>query len=341
MFQPGFLGKLLAHWPAPLPAVLACVPLRWLWRIVRVRPLRRVRELSFGEALAECTNCEAVARDAHRALNARGKREVAARLGEVPVRLERLLADSRIDDLRHAVWGLRRLAPEARAALAPRLRADIEAQLASLASLLNAGRVVFIAPEGANSESGAFGRMRAGAWRISRLVQERPAVLPVALSYDPLDAGRLRAVVRVGRPLRGLDCPERRDFDSALRRHILDVYTVTPSHLASRFLVAGPQRFRARDLAAWLERGAAAVARAGLTADPLLKRADVVSLAERRLAWLARRGLVGREGDWCLNRWPRDAAPGWKTPANIVRYLDNALESLAADRPPLWSELWP
>lgn len=341
MLRPGFLGRLLAHWPAPLPALLARVPLGWLMRLARVRPLLRMRELSFGEALSACAACESAPRDAASVLNERGRREVTACLGQVPQTLDRLLAHRGLAEQRRTRWGLRRLARPARAALAPRLRADIERQLEQLAALLDTKRAVYVAPEGATSESGTFGRMRAGAWRLCRLAASPPAILPVGVSYDPFDAGRRRAVVRIGRPLRRVDISDRRRFDAALRREITSLCAVTPSHLVSRFLCAGPERFATGDFAAWLRHGAAAVARSGLTLDPVLEREAIDALAEQRLAWLARRDLVRADGDRWRGCWPRETAPAWDAAAHAVRYLDNALCSLVADRPRLAAELRP
>ena len=47
--------------------------------------------------------------------------------------------------------------------------------------------------------------------------------------------------------------------------------------------------------------------------------------------WLERRELLIREGDRFRNACSRDAPPGWHTPANVVRYLDNNLEDLVPD----------
>ena len=52
IFRPGFLADFLAHWPRPLPALLGRIPLRWLFRIVRAEPMRRVREFTLVETLA-------------------------------------------------------------------------------------------------------------------------------------------------------------------------------------------------------------------------------------------------------------------------------------------------
>lgn len=342
MLRPGFLRDLLAHWPTPLPSLLGRVPLGWLFRLTRVLPIRRVREFTFGEALSACAAGPQDPEPPERVLNLRGRREVSARLGSAPARIESLIADPVLADLRRANWGLRKLSRRARAAIAPGFRAAIEAQLAQFAHLLDAGRIVYLAPEGANSENGRLRRMRDGAWRICRLAVAAPAVLPVALSYDPIRAGRLRAVVRIGSPLRGLDLSDRRKFDATLRHEILKLCPVTPSHLASRFLVAGPARFTTHDLCDWLDHAARAVADAGLTLDPLLARgARLQALAAGRLAWLARKRLVRRDGPWWRNRWPQGAAPEWQTPAGVVRYLDNALGDLASEFPHLAARLRP
>jgi len=333
MFRPGFLGELLAHWPRPLPALLARVPLAWLFRVVRAQPMRRLREFSIGEALAACAAEPGAPHAPEAALNARGRREVWAALGALPGRIDALLGARELAALRRRPWGLRRLGRAARRALLPGLRADIEAQLARFAALLDAGRVVYFAAEGGISESGLLGRFREGMWRVSRLAASPPAVLPAALSFDPFGRGRTRALVHVGAPLRGLDLGDVRAFNASLRRAIVRLYAVTPSHLASRYLSVGPARFTSEALGAWMRRAAQAARDDGLSVDPLLAGGSHEALAARRLTWLARKRLVSRDGAGWVRRWPRESAPGWTTPAAMARYLDHALEALAAEAP--------
>ncbi|MGH8162074.1 MAG: hypothetical protein ACRESR_08035, partial [Gammaproteobacteria bacterium] len=231
-------------------------------------------------------------------------------------------------------WGLRRLRREARSALAPGFRVTVAAEIDRFAALLDAGRVVYFAPEGSVSHDGRFGRVRAGPWRVAHAAAAPPPILPVALSYDPLGPGRLRVIVRIGRPLRGYNATDRRCFDASLKEEILKLYPVTASHLTSRFIAAGPGEFTTTAFARWLEHARKTLAAAGLTLDPLLERGHSEAFATERLAWLTSQGLLTREGENWRNRWPRDAKPNWRKPANVVRYLDNALDDLLENLAP-------
>jgi hypothetical protein len=151
----------------------------------------------------------------------------------------------------------------------------------------------------------------------------------VALSYDPLCSGRVRAVVGVGQTLPAIDAACRREFDVRLPTEILRLSAVTCSHLASRFIAAGPREFTTGTFARWLAHAGAATRQAGLTLDPLLQHASPVRLARERLAWLARRSLIAEAGTGWRNRWPADVQPAWGTPAAVVPYLHNALDDLA------------
>jgi hypothetical protein len=154
-------------------------------------------------------------------------------------------------------------------------------------------------------------------------------VLPVALSYDPLCSGRVRAVVGVGQALPPIAADSRREFDARLRVEILRLSAVTCSHLASRFIAVGPREFTTRTFARWLAHAGSAASQAGLTLDPLLRSAPPIELARVRLAWLARRSLIARGNRGWRNRWTANVQPAWATPAAVVPYLHNALDDLA------------
>ncbi len=330
LLRRGFLAEHMSHWPRPLRALLGTISIAWFFRIIRVEPLRRVPEYTLNEAFADLNLHSGSARAA--ALNTRGRRETAAQQSR----------GHGARDVYTRFWGLRRLNAEARKALAPGFRATIAAQLTGFAEHLDAGRVVYFAPEGTISRNGRFGRIRAGVWLLTRLAVTPPPILPTALSYDPLGPGRLRIIVRVGTPLREYDRTDRGRFDAALKKEIRTLYPVNASHLVSRFLVAGPETFTAEDFAQWFARALAAVTDGGFTTDPLLSRSAPAALAGERLAWLARKGLIERDGKAWRKRRVHDAVPGWRRPADIVRYFDNALADLTgALAPTLADKLTP
>ena len=327
LLRPRFLAVLAEGWPKPLRALLGAIPLGWLFEAVRVRPIRRVREFTLREAaraLAEAGYAEVPCATV---LNGRGVREVGEAWGDQPLGLACQDRGAPLD----AIWGWRRLRPEARAALRGEFRTTVARQLADFAGLLDAGHSLYFAPEGATSEDGRFGRIRDGGRAILRLAARDHPVLPVALSYDALAPGRLRAVVHVGALLPEVDAASATCFASALRQAIARLYPITASHLIARYLAAGPERFATEDLAAWIERGRDAVVAAGHTADPLLARGRLGALAQQRLHWLRARGIVARESKQWRNVWRRASTAGWRRPANVVRYLANALTDLAPE----------
>ena len=328
LFRRGFIGDLLKSWPRPVTWVLRRVPLEGVFRALRVQPIRRIREFTIGETLAALAAAGFADADPVDVLGSRGRREIAAQIGSLPACVG-AIDPMRLGPLRLAHWGLRRLRPEILRELAPGFRATIAGQLGRLVELISTGRVVYLAPEGVTSRSGRFGCVRAGAWEVYRRCRNPPPVLPVALSYDPLCSGRVRAVVAVGQALSAIDAGCRRDFDARLRIEILRLSAVTCSHLASRFIAAGPSEFTTRTFARWLRHAGHVAHQAGLTLDPLLQSVPAPRLARERLGWLARRALIDRVGGRWRNRWPSDVQPAWGTPAAMVPYLHNALDDMA------------
>lgn len=342
IFRRGFLRNLLtdAAWPRPIAALLGGIPLRWLFRIVRVLPMRRLREFTFGEALAALCDAGLGTRAPGELLRENTLRRIEARLGHVPATLARLTR-APLGRMRSEFWGLRRLRLAAVRHLETSFRARVTEQLQEFAALLDAGRVVYVAPEGTISATGRMRRIRRGPALIYALARRPPLLRPAGLSYDPLGPGRLRVVVKIGEVLQNLDPEDTRTFNAALREAVLSLCAVTPSHLISRWLVAGPRTFGAEDFSGWIRRAVEALRDTPLTLDPLLSRRAPEALVEARLAWLARHRLIRREGARWRNCWPADARPGWHEAARATRYLDNALEELLSLAPARKQELQP
>jgi hypothetical protein len=328
LFRRGFVRDLLQTWPRPVTWVLGRVPLGGLFRILRVQPIRRIREFTFGETLVALRTAGFGAARPQDVLCARGLRELGRVMDALPERID-AVDETRIGRLRLAHWGLRRLRVGVLRALAPGFRATISGQIGRLVELISTGRVVYLAPEGVVSRSGHFGGVRAGPWQVYRRCANPPPVLPVALSYDPLCSGRMRAIVAIGKTIPAIDAECRRDFDARLRVEILRLSAVTCSHLVSRFIAVGPREFTTRRFVGWLHHARRAARDAGLTLDPLLHHVTAADLADERLAWLARRDLIAPAGGGWRNRWPSGVEPAWKTPAGVVSYLHNALDDLA------------
>lgn len=325
MLRRGFLRDLLRvnGWPAVLAYPAGWIPLRWLLNIVRARPMRRLREFTFNEALQALCRAGLAAESPRAWLREATLAEVERRLGRIPDTLEHL-ARARLGRYGARFWGLRRLRPAAVRRIAPDFRATIDGQLGEFARLLDAGRCVYFAPEGTISEDGRLGRIRSGARRIYRRAKNSPAVLPVGLSYDLFQRGKRRVVVQIGHPLQGLDPDRPRTFDAALRENLLRLRAVTASHLLAWYLSSASELFTSAGLVAWMGNACDAVEKAGLTLDPALRRVpDFDDLVLTRLAWLAHHQLVSRAEDhehW-QNRWAGTAAPGGNKALREARNL--------------------
>ncbi|HJR10233.1 MAG TPA: hypothetical protein VJ823_02345 [Rhodanobacteraceae bacterium] len=323
LFRPGILARLTVHWPKPLPAMLGHVSLAWFFPIGRAEPMRRVREFTLGETLHALMDAGMDDADCGALLNARGQRELGAGHATLAECIDR--ADPAILE---QWWGVRRLKVRALEAIAPAFRTTVDTQLAHFARRLDRGCCVYFSPEGTISMDGHFCRVRAGFFRLAHLAARQPWIQPMALGYDTLAPGRSRVVVRIGERFRADIAPGRRAFDDALRRTVLQLAPVTPSHLLARWLLHGPLSFTRDDLAGWMGRVSTVLRTAHPSLDPLFARKDVASIAKARLRWLERRNLIVRRGDGFENTCPRDATPGWRTPAGIARYLDNNLADL-------------
>lgn len=327
LFRPGILSRLTVHWPRPLSALLGHLSLAWFFPLGRAEPMRRVREFTLGETLRALAEADLGDADAASLLNARGRRETGITASAVSVRA----LTQRHDLPLEAWWGLRRLTLPAFEKLAPAFRATIEAQLMHFAQRLDRGRCVYFAPEGTISMDGHFCRIRAGFFRLAGMAKSPPWIQPMALAYDTLAPGRSRVVVRIGQRFRADTTLDRHAFEATLRRAILGLAPITPSHLLARYLLHGPMSFTREDLAGWFARSLSALHNPRPSLDPLFERSSANTLAGERLRWLEREVLVVRRGDTFRNTCPRDVEPGWHAPANIARYLDNNLVDLVPD----------
>lgn len=327
LFRPGILARLTVQWPRPLSALLGYISLAWFFPLGRAEPMRRLREFTLGEALRALRDAGCGDADCATLLNARGCRELGVSPGTT--RLADLL--DRRDPRLEKWWGLRRLKLSAIEKIAPAFRATVDAQLAQFAQRLDDGRCVYFSPEGTISMDGHFCRIRAGFFRLAHIAESPPWIQPMALGYDTLAPGRSRVVIRIGQRFRADTTLDRRAFDAVLRRTVLDLVPITPSHLLARFLVHGPAAFTQADFTLWFQRSLSTLRAALRSLDPLFAKGDTSGLINQRLRWLERKGLVIRHGDTFRNACPRDARPGWQTPSNIVRYLDNQIADIVPD----------
>jgi hypothetical protein len=108
LFRRGFVSDLLSTWPRPVTWVLGRVPLAGLFRVLRVQPIRRIREFTLGETVSALRNAGFGSRDPRRVFCARGRRELESVLGTLPRRVD-AIEPSHLGARRLAHWGLRRI----------------------------------------------------------------------------------------------------------------------------------------------------------------------------------------------------------------------------------------
>lgn len=327
LFRPGILARLTVQWPRVVSRLLGRISLGWFFPLGRCEPIRRVREFTLGETLRALVDAGLGDVDCALVLNRRGLRETGIRAGMCSVRA----AASREELPLESWWALRRLRLSALQRLAPAFRATIAAQLAHFAARLDAGRCVYFSPEGTISRSGRFGRVRAGFFELVHTTRSAPWIQPVAIAYDALAPGRLRVVTRIGEHFRADTTLARRAFNAALKRRVLELVPITPSHLLGRFLLHGPVTFTREDLAGWLADALVQLRTRHASLDPLLTGSRPYTLAGQRLRWLERKRVIVREGDRWRNTIAKDAPPGWHSPACVARYLDNTLADVLPD----------
>ena len=337
ILRPGFLRELLLArgWPEIIAWPAGWIPLRWLLRIVRARPMRRVREFTLREVLGALCEAGLGDEDPRDWLRPSTIAELERRLRKVPHSITRLKR-KHLGNYGRRFWGLRRLRPAALRRIAPGMRTTINAQLKGFAGLLDKDRCVYFAPEGTITDDGGMGHIRAGTLRLFKYARRRPPVLPVGLSYDFFNRGRRRVLIHVGTPIQGLTPDDPRAFNRKLRDTLLSLRVATASHLLARYLSTGPAQFTVAELTEWMGKARAAVEQCGIGLDPLLQRTtDMEALVRNRLAWLSHHDLVSRAEDhqhWD-NLWSRDKAPGRDAAWTDARHLAGAFED--------WNERFP
>ncbi len=320
--------------------VLGWIRLGWFFRIMRVRPMRRVREFNFNETLAAlCATDDLGATPPARWLRRSTLAQIESHLGYLPETLHQLHR-AHLGRYGLQCWGLR-LRPAAVRRVAPALRATIERQLNDFADLLDAGRCVYFAPEGTLSDDGRMRPFRRGTALVYARTKTPPTLLPIALSYDPFQRGRLRVVVQIGHALQGLDPTCTREFNARLKQAILALRAVTPSHLLAYYLATGPDRFTLPELTQWMHTACTAVRETGLTLDPVFARSNLDELVRLRLAWLAHHRLVTRAEDYLhwTNLWSQPTASGHSRTLRNAHRLAAAFEDWADIAPGLLPRL--
>lgn len=198
LFLPGFF----AGFPPDLPprvrrALFGLGVGRWLPR-VEVHPIRSASVARLGELVRERRTEPLVAVLGEEDVAALAARAAACGL-EPPVRAGDALRGEYADLL----W--RPAGPDDPAAAGldgfwARRATEAARDFRALVELVRGGRPLVLFPEGRPSPDGEIGPFQRGLGALVRRARP-PALLPVALAYDPLTRGRTRVVVAFGAPV--------------------------------------------------------------------------------------------------------------------------------------------
>ncbi|MDR7436731.1 MAG: hypothetical protein QN210_12170 [Armatimonadota bacterium] len=325
MFWRGFLATFEVV-PRPLRRLLYEMDLRAVLGALRILPVRRFPERTLEEALREV---QAVWGDlpAAQVLAAEEARPWIDRYGP-DVRLSRLLAWPHRDAWRRPAT-LAAFAPPWRPRLSALWRRVVEDQIRALAAVLDAGDVLYLAPEGVISPDGRLHAFRSGFRRILQTVRRPVRVVPACIAYDFMRRGRLRVFIGVGEAMVAGGDPE--EVVARTRRAVAALHTLSCTQVAGGLLW---QRLSAGEAAVNLDAFADAVASAarrlaarGLRVDPAL----LVCPRDRVRTWadfLRGTPYAAVEGDTLRvdPGWVHHAPPThWQNP---IRYAANEMASV-------------
>lgn len=331
MFLPGFLGS-YPDFPRWARRLLCPVNLAPVLRRLGAAPIRRFPERTLRELLLELGD---VYGDASMAslFAPEALDRWPAWAARAPVR-----AIARRCDL---AWlrGPARLVllnPDVRSRVIDRQRETVTHQLDHFVRVLDAGGVVYLAPEGVLSSDGRLGRLREALDYLVENARVPPRILPLGISYDFMATGRLCVHLAAGPFFEGLAGlpPDRRT--AAIRRTLASLVTITTSQVAGATVWEFVQR-RVRDgwtvdhraLAGEVLRRARRLIDQGVRVDPRV--ADDGWFARRwnrLIAFGQRRGLWRHEGVKITLNPQALLAPGRGYRENPVRYAARELESV-------------
>lgn len=321
LFRKGFLGYYLENWPRPVRRLLGGLTLGGLLHGLQVRPIRRIPEHTLGELLSDLHD---VLGDAPltQIFRSDWAEQFAQHLGRPADELFVRHALNAPGELLLKNQAFRRLNRQTLRMIIPFERSVISAQLQEFVQLMEMGETVILEPEGKVSTDGRFQRPRQALHYLLNAPEQVPHVLPVALSYDFMCTGRPRVLVRFGYPRNDLSGLPRRETNEAAQHAVLELWVVSISHLAARYLRRrGAKSLRAelrRDFERFVSDMASQCNALNVPFDQALFES---STREKRV-------------DDCLKFWQRHS----KRDLNAqLEFLNNELDAIAAVHPGLFS----
>jgi len=197
MFLPGFFAGFPPGLPPRVRRLLYPLGIAgWLPR-VEVFPIRSARVARLAEVLAERRGAELTD-----VLGREEARAFAARAAACRLRLPVVAEDVFRGEFADLLW--RAVGPEDPAGRGldgfwSRRATEAAGDFRGLVELVHGGRPLVLFPEGRPSPDGEIGPLQRGLGALVRRARP-PALLPVALAYDPLARRRTRVVVAFGAP---------------------------------------------------------------------------------------------------------------------------------------------
>lgn len=331
MFLPGFLGA-YPDFPRWVRRLLCPVNLAPVLRRLGAAPIRRFPERTLRELLLELGDMYGDA-----PIASLFAREALTRwpawAARVPVR-----AIARRCDL---AWlrGPARLVllnPDVRPRVIEHQRETVTRQLDHFVEVLDAGGIVYLAPEGVLSPDGRLGRLREAFDYLAENARVPARILPLAISYDFMATGRLCIHLAGGAPIEGVAGLPPDQRTAAIRRTLAGLVTITTSQVAGAAIWDLVQK-GARDgwavdhraLAGEVLQYATRLMDQGVRVDPRV--ADdrwYVRRWDRLITFGQQRGLWRHDGGTITLNPQALLAPGRGYREDPVRYAARELESV-------------
>ncbi len=324
MFVRGFLAQfdVVPRW---FRRLLHTIDLRAVMRALRIYPVRRFPERTMYEAL-------------HETLEVLGDRPLRDVLlaEEVPPTAG---ASERLSGVLGWEWfgawrgpaRMRAFQQQVREELYRRQREVVDAQMHALAGVLDAGGVLYLAPEGVISLDGRLQAFRSGLRQILELVRVPIRLHPVCIVYDFMRPGPLRVCITIGVPSEPAGPPE--VVEAEQRRALAALHVMTATQVCSAavwdWTQAGETVIEPRGLERAVLERAAVMQSEGMRIDPAFSRASARSV-KRWLSYAQRHGIVVPRGEsMVINTEVIASQPPthWENP---IRYAVNEVQSVRA-----------
>ena len=183
--------------------------------------------------------------------------------------------------------------------LQQRHKQRIASSLSFFADTLNNGGIVFVAPHGPAPFDGRLAPFKSGLRQIFQAAQGEVVLIPLNITYDALNRGRVSAFLAMGPFLRASQDWARDRLEQEVRRAILGATTVTLGHLTSYYLrqkaLSGECDAPEKEFQAEMREQAKQMAQSGfLVDDRLLNQRSFNRRWHGYISYAIRRGLIRR-----------------------------------------------